>query len=430
MSSSLIPPYHEEQLYDMETPNRTRPAHLTRSHTALTSKEASNDSKSYDTSSPVSLTSPMTQTQNHQPLSADPSLVAKHGSVPSSPVLRAMGGRGARRWDDGMEAKKAKQDSHLKEVSPEKEEQDGERPKKAKQEPGLKVVLPEQGHQHGGSDPRQNGQEAIWNGRVIALDFDDVMAQSMLALCLEHNAQYGTDLTLEDLETYLLFQNRGWGTPAEVARKTAALANVLPKTLPVPGFVSALQTLAALGHPLHIVTSRREDERPAVIEWLAQQGITVGLGDDDVIKMVWFTATYKEANVISPDGIQDEEWNEKLKEVYRTIGGGKGGLGKLKVLRAINASLFIDDHHGNLEPILSATPPIPCLLFGAYKWNSGKSGANSPAELMSHQERLEAGMQLTREEIREEKGLWRAKRWGDVLEWVREWDRKEAAKED
>jgi hypothetical protein len=126
-----------------------------------------------------------------------------------------------------------------------------------------------------------------------------------------------------------------------------------------------------------------------------------------------------------------------------SVGQGSSGKKKLKVgpliitldltnhqvLRAINASLFIDDHHGNLEPILNSHPQIPCLLFGKYGWNMHRSGAETPAELMSHAERIRQGFQLPREEIEMVEGLERTEGWDDVIRWVKAWDRAAEVKE-
>lgn len=90
-------------------------------------------------------------------------------------------------------------------------------------------------------------------------------------------------MTLDDLETYVFWQNRGWGSPADVARKVQTLNQLLPKAAPIPGFAAALRTLHSFGHPIHIVTSRPESDRETVTEWLEQQGITIGLGPEDVI---------------------------------------------------------------------------------------------------------------------------------------------------
>jgi len=41
-----------------------------------------------------------------------------------------------------------------------------------------------------------DGEDEIQNGRVIALDFDDVCCQSMATLCQEHNALWGTNMNV------------------------------------------------------------------------------------------------------------------------------------------------------------------------------------------------------------------------------------------
>ncbi|WVQ99397.1 hypothetical protein IAU59_006530 [Kwoniella sp. CBS 9459] len=278
------------------------------------------------------------------------------------------------------------------------------------------------------------------NGRVIAIDFDDVCSQNMAAIINEHNALYGTDLTLGDLQTYVFWQNRGWGTPADVARKVMTLNQLLPRTAPIPGFAQALSYLHfELGHPIHIITSRPPSDREALIQWLKQEGITVGPGADDVIAEAWFTGTYGDVNIDvgakGDDQAFEDDLNERLRNIWKdAVGKRKGGLGKLKILRQINASLFIDDHHGNLEPILSATPPIPCLLFGKYGWNASRSGIASPVEMMDYEERMRAGLPLPREKIsfgdgpdqNGGGGLVRTENWEDIIKWVEEWDRTAA----
>ncbi|WRT66348.1 uncharacterized protein IL334_003303 [Kwoniella shivajii] len=269
------------------------------------------------------------------------------------------------------------------------------------------------------------------NDRLIAIDFDDVCSQNMATLIREHNAKFGTDLTVDDLQTYVFWQNRGWGTPAEVARKVQTLNNLLPLTSPIPGFADALRTLHGLGHPIHIVTSRPESDRQGMIDWLIQEGITIGDKPEDVIVQAHFTGTYGEVNrPIEDKGDDDDfenELNERLKALWRDgVGKGKGGLGKLKILRELSASLFIDDHHGNLEPIINASPPIPCLLFGEYGWNKSRSGLTSPVELMDYNQRMLAGLPLPFEEIQlgREQGVFRVRNWDETIEWVKEWDRE------
>jgi hypothetical protein len=125
-----------------------------------------------------------------------------------------------------------------------------------------------------------------------------------------------------------------------VERKLAKLANLLPKTTPVPGFASALRALHSLGHPLHIITARPPSCRADVIDWLAQQGITVGAGPEHIIQEAWFVNTFGDSKkaVIGPKGDtesaieREKDLNDRLKEIFsRGVGKGKGGLVKLEV---------------------------------------------------------------------------------------------------
>ncbi|KAK8864382.1 hypothetical protein IAR55_001630 [Kwoniella newhampshirensis] len=278
----------------------------------------------------------------------------------------------------------------------------------------------------------------IYNDRIIAIDFDDVCTQNMLAIITEHNEKYGTDLTMDDLETYVFWQNRGWGSPADVSRKVKTLNQILPQTLPIPGFAEALRTLRSLGHPIHIVTSRPEADRQVVSEWLMTHGgITIGNAADDVIAAAWFTGIYSSAYPALEDKgdtesakAREEELNSRLKEIWKEgADEGKSGLAKLEILRKISASLFIDDHHGNLEPIVNATPSIPCLLFGSYGWNRASSGFSSPVAMMDYDQRIAMGLPLPFEEIPEGRDhrLHRTKDWDDVVRWVKQWDREAAS---
>ncbi|WWC94129.1 hypothetical protein V866_000968 [Kwoniella sp. B9012] len=274
------------------------------------------------------------------------------------------------------------------------------------------------------------------NERIIAIDFDDVCSENMATIVKQHNIRYGTDLTLDDLQTYVFWQNRGFGTPAEVARKVQTLNNLLPLTTPIPGFVAGLKTLHELGHPIHIVTSRPAKDEQGLKDWLSAQGITIGHEQKDIIVQAHFTGSYGDVNKpIEPRGDDDgfeRELNERLKELWKDgVGKGKGGLAKLKILRDINASLFIDDHHGNLEPIITADPPIPCLLFGEYGWNRSRSGITSPVEMMDYNERMSSGLPLPFQEIQfgREQNIHRVKDWEELVQWIRQWDEEEEDEE-
>ncbi|RXK38295.1 hypothetical protein M231_04468 [Tremella mesenterica] len=274
----------------------------------------------------------------------------------------------------------------------------------------------------------------VKNNRVIAIDFDDVFTQNYQALQLEINKLHNLDLTIEDAKTYFPHQNRGWGNYADVGRGLRLMEYLLPTTEPVDGFVDGLKALRELGHELHIVTSRAEHHRGPVIEWLAKYGVTVGDKEEDLIKEIWFVGTYDAAQAQIPDkedtpeGLEREkELNAKFKEVWKAVGMGKGGQGKLKVLRDINAAVFIDDHYGNLLPILNATPPIPCILFTRWPWSKNATSCQTAEEIMTYEERLAAGVELSYPPIEDRDGLVKCETWNDIVNWVAEWDQEVAA---
>lgn len=89
-----------------------------------------------------------------------------------------------------------------------------------------------------------------------------------------------------------------------------------------------------------------------------------------MIAAAWFTGTYSSAypeigkKGDTESAIEREDvLNDRLKDIWRQgVGKGKGGLGKLKVLRRIDAILFIGHHYGNLEPIVQAeADPLPLI---------------------------------------------------------------------
>jgi hypothetical protein len=131
----------------------------------------------------------------------------------------------------------------------------------------------------------------------------------------------------------------------DVENKKKPFEFILPKTVPVPGFAAALRKLHALGHPLHIVTARPEDCRAQVIGWLAEHGIGVGFGDNDVVAAVWFTHGF--ALPTSPGGangavqeVGNKQLDVEVQAMFKaSVGQGSTGNKKLKVCCITAANL-------------------------------------------------------------------------------------------
>lgn len=116
------------------------------------------------------------------------------------------------------------------------------------------------------------------------------------------------------------------------------LDHILHQTLPVAGFASGLKKLDEMGHPIHMITSRPESCREAVLEWLGIHGITVGSGKDDIITAAWFTNAFQNKKEMPEKGDtasaeeREAELEKDLREVWKTkVGSGGTGRKKLKV---------------------------------------------------------------------------------------------------
>lgn len=164
----------------------------------------------------------------------DLSAVANHGSAQPSQRLNPL----LRTYEPPQRARLDWQHHDTREM-----EQVVEEPVHDEQDEGVEEVETEEG----------NGLPKVGEGRVIAIDIDH--------LC---DAFASPDRWKVEVETH---------TSGDQIHSA---------------FVHALTEIHALGLPVHLITARPEQDRPGVIAWVERQGITVGSGDEDIVKAVWF----------------------------------------------------------------------------------------------------------------------------------------------
>ncbi|TDL28872.1 hypothetical protein BD410DRAFT_781431 [Rickenella mellea] len=263
--------------------------------------------------------------------------------------------------------------------------------------------------------------------RVIAVDLDDVLAQTNRAVAEWHNETHGTSMTLDDFHYYHYYKNPGWGTKKDTSEKVKEFyrTNIM-KPIPVPGALEGVQELRRMGYTLVIVTARHEDEKPMTLDWVNKYF-------PDIFDDVKFTGAFRE-EVKEKGSLSDE--SEKDKEVGVDVRreDGKGmktsqngvkkdiKLSKAEVCAALNAPLLIDDSAENAIACARATPPMRVLLFGEYAWNERESKEWASNEL-SYETKLEmmGGKEWWKEEkVVLPKGVARVKDWDDVIHWVRQ----------
>jgi len=244
-----------------------------------------------------------------------------------------------------------------------------------------------------------NNQEEIHSAPLIAVDMDDVLAMTAVAVTDWHNKEHGTSITLDDCHYFHFWKNKDWGTRSETRKKLDAFhRSERFKTLqPVPSAAEGLKGLKSLGFRFKIVTARSHEYREVTEAWVAKTY-------PDVFDEILFTSTYA---VLDRAARSTNPWAGKT---------------KAEVIKGIGAVLLIDDSLENAT--ICAKQDIHVLLFGDYPWGTRHSGTSTPEDLMSRAERIKAG----------DDGFWdrdvvaaatlpplirRVGGWEDVVEWVR-----------
>ncbi|KAH7104752.1 HAD-like domain-containing protein [Auriculariales sp. MPI-PUGE-AT-0066] len=199
--------------------------------------------------------------------------------------------------------------------------------------------------------------------RVVAVDLDDVLAQTNSAACAWHNDTYGTDMTLSSFYYYHWWKNPLWGSPKEALMKSEAFyrSSKFADLAPVPGAVAGVNALRAMGVRLAIVTARDASQRDLTTTWVKKHF-------NDAFDGIYFTgelATLK------------GKWNSG-----QVISGGKAA-----VIHALGARILIDDSVENA--FQCAEQQIETLVFGNYAWNQRRSLISNELDRISFARRRE-----------------------------------------
>ncbi|EAU92658.2 hypothetical protein CC1G_01703 [Coprinopsis cinerea okayama7 len=237
-------------------------------------------------------------------------------------------------------------------------------------------------------------------GPLIAVDLDDVLSQTNVAVAEWHNEKYGTNMKLSDFLYYYYWKNPYWGTPEETFKKVREFyeTDIIYNTKPVPGAREGIENLRQLGFRLIIVTARAEDTADQSWKWVERYF-------PGCFESIVCTGQFKDAH-------------KKGHEVVTR-------LSKAQVCHDLKALLLIDDSSENALSVASAENPTPVLLFGDYQWNQRVCNPADSHEDTTFDIRLkrEGGKEFWKGEsvpIPEGAPLWRVKDWSDALRWVKQ----------
>lgn len=181
--------------------------------------------------------------------------------------------------------------------------------------------------------------------KLIAIDIDDVLSQSVEQFVRFSNEHFGTTLTPEDFTEDLA---KVWHVDhAEIARrlKIYFASDVIKQCRPMPGAALALEKLART-YKLAGVTSRTEQQMPATREWLKKHYPSIALE-------------------VHPAGL----WDKLEKNAHKKT--------KAALCVQLGAGYLIDDQPKHC--LAAAECGISVVLFGDYPWNRQAQRADKVA---------------------------------------------------
>ncbi|KAK3845250.1 MAG: hypothetical protein J3R72DRAFT_397065 [Linnemannia gamsii] len=187
--------------------------------------------------------------------------------------------------------------------------------------------------------------------KVIAVDLDEVLARTTLAIADFHNDTYGTSLTMDDFISY--DYTKIWGGTREESIAKWRLFFDSPyflKVEPVEGSLETLKLLKSRRFSLVIVTARQQFVADLTKKFVDRHF-------PGIFESIYF------ANHFLTE-------QEKLTFVSKP---------KSVICRDVHAQLLIDDSLENALEVSKAG--IPVLLFdlhGKYKWNQLEEGQQLP----------------------------------------------------
>jgi len=239
------------------------------------------------------------------------------------------------------------------------------------------------------------------SGPLIAVDLDDVLSETNLAIAEWYNETFpGAQMSVDNFYYYYYWKNPYWGTLAETFAKAKAFysSSRIHTANTVPGAREGVQALRDAGFRLIIISARYRSLQGETWKWVDRN--FPGLFD----------------TVICIGQFEDENVRPGHELVAK--------LTKQQVCLDLGAKLLIDDSLENALACATHNPPTPVLLFGDYEWNKRQSFSSDCREDKTFSSRLEhEGPEFWKKDDEkvvypEGASLWRVKDWGETIRWI------------
>lgn len=189
---------------------------------------------------------------------------------------------------------------------------------------------------------------------IIAVDIDDVIAESALAFVTYSNKKYGTHLTVDDYQDYW---GEVWKTDYEETQRRAKeyhASGYIATYAPIEGAYKALRQLKER-FKIVVLTSRSNSTNQLTRDWIEKQYPDIF---DDIVFSGFYNSMTKSSSSMT-----------------------KGGIAK-----SLGARYLIDDQ---IKHVLSAAElGMQGILFGNYSWNQARALHENVTRVRNWQEVL------------------------------------------
>ena len=259
--------------------------------------------------------------------------------------------------------------------------------------------------------------------KVIAVDFDDTISYTNLAICKWHNDKYGTNLSMDDFHSYYYWKNPGFGTPKEAMKKIEEflLSGHVNHLAPIEGAQRGTRLLKEAGYRLVVITARMHQIADDSVQWLEKHF-------PGIFDTIYFTSAFQQAPNESQHLITELNGPPAHKHTinHPTNPGGQHipaisiPRKKSDVCLHVNAVALIDDAIENAFDVHRNAPVVECLLYGQWKWSLTYHRIDRPDDQLSYEQAKARGIDIEKENPTPlPKGIERTKTWNDVVKHVR-----------
>jgi 5'(3')-deoxyribonucleotidase len=235
--------------------------------------------------------------------------------------------------------------------------------------------------------------------KIIAIDLDDTLSYTNLAICKWHNEKYGTNMTLDGFYSYYYWQNPGWGTAPEAMSKVTEFLTspYVNEILPIEDAQRGTKRLKDAGYKLVVITARMDSIAEDSVAWVEKHF-------PGIFDTVYFTSAFQ--NLGKAEHLVTEVSGPPAHRHTSTHPTDPRGMHlpaysvprkKSDVCLYIGAIALVDDAIENAFEVRENAGIVECLLYGKWRWNRTLHKMDGEENQLSYEQAKARGIDIEKE---------------------------------